>query len=70
MKWLKLISLIWIYIALAIILFGTLMVGITKGFWEMMNLLNPFNVANFLVMALFLAPGIIGYLISTKPYKI
>ena len=66
MKWLKVISLIWIYVAIAVILLGTLTVGITQGFWPMMNLFNPFNVVNFLVMTLFLAPGIVGYYIATK----
>ena len=66
MKLLKVISLIWIYAAIAIILFGILMVGINQGFWAMMNLLNPSNVGSFLVMALFLAPGVAGYYIAAK----
>lgn len=50
----------------AIVLFGHLSVWYFQGFWAMAELLQPWNVANFIMTLLMLAPGLLLKLWASK----
>jgi hypothetical protein len=54
----KVLGYIWLVLALLLILAGTIGVWMNKGFTGVQELLNPFNVTNWIVMVVTLAPGI------------
>lgn len=51
----------WIWIALAgiVIFLSYVMILFTKGFWTLQETLSPFNLWNFIAVALTLAPGLV-----------
>ncbi len=65
-KVLKIIGWGWIWLAGIFILINSIMIGLNEGFWAFMDLFNPFNVLNYIVMIATLAPGIALVVISEK----
>ena len=57
-KTLKALGVLLLVLASILIVVGIVGVWMTDGFSGVRELLNPFNIANFIVTALALAPGI------------
>ena len=53
----KALGYIWLGLAGLLILAGTIGIWMKEGFSGVQDLLSPFNVANYIVMATTLAPG-------------
>lgn len=64
----KVFGYIWCVLAFIIILIGIWGVWLEKGFSGIQNLLSPFNIANWFVTVITLAPGI-GLLILADKLK-
>ena len=62
----KVLGYIWLVLAGLLILAGTIGVWMKEGFSGVQDLLSPFNVANYIVMAITLAPGIGLLMLSNK----
>jgi hypothetical protein len=62
----KVLGYIWLVLAGLLILVGIVGVWMKEGFSGVQNLLSPFNVANFIVTAITLAPGIGLLMLSDK----
>ena len=54
----KVLGYIWLVLGGLLILVGTIGVWMKNGFAGVQELLSPFNVTNWIVMAVTLAPGI------------
>ena len=55
---LKAFGYIWLTLVFILIFVGVVGVWMKEGFWGVQTLLSPFNVANWIVTVLTLAPGI------------
>lgn len=56
---LRIIGLGWCYAIALVIAVALVAIGFRDGLWRVLEVLSPFNVANLLVTALALAPGLI-----------
>lgn len=63
---LKAFGYVWLCLAVLIILVGIAGVWMDKGFSGVQDLLSPFNIANWLVTALTLAPGVGAVALADK----
>ncbi len=59
-KALKWFGYIWIYTAGTLIAIGYVWTLIKQGWWAFADLFNPFNLTNFLLVMLFLMPGLLA----------
>ena len=48
----------WVVIAMLVIALSYIVIGVQQGLSEVLSLMNPFNLLNFLATVLALAPGI------------
>ena len=64
----KIIGYIWLVLAGPLILVGIYGVWMKEGFSGVQNLMSPFNVTNYIVMIITLAPGI-GLLVLSEKLK-
>lgn len=65
-KILKVLGFTWLILAAILILLGIIGTWRTGGFAAVQELLSPFNIVNWLVTALTLAPGLIILMLSEK----
>lgn len=65
----KVLGYIWLVLAGGLILIGTLGVWLKEGFSGVQELLSPFNIANWLLTVITLAPGIGLLMLSEKLEK-
>jgi len=63
---LKAFGYVWLFLAGLVILVGIVGVWMNKGFSAVQDLFSPFNIANWLVTALTLAPGIGAVALADK----
>ena len=63
---LKSLGYIWLTLAILLILVGIIGVWMQEGFGGVRRLLSPFNVINYIVMILTLAPGGGALLLAKK----
>ena len=68
-KILKVIGYIWIVLAGLLILAGTIGVWKSEGFLGVQRLLSPFNIINWIVTIITLAPGIGALIWADKILK-
>lgn len=61
----RVLGYVWIVVALLLILTGIVSVGMDEGFSGVQRLLSPFNLGNWIVTIITLAPGI-GLLMLSK----
>lgn len=64
----KTLGYLWVSLACLVILAGTIGVWIKEGFSAVQDLLSPFNIWNFILMAVLLAPGL-GFLTLSSKIK-
>jgi len=62
----KALGFVWLMLASLLILACTVMVGIKEGFIGVQRLLSPFNVLNYIVILITLAPGFGLLMLSEK----
>lgn len=62
----KILGYIWLVLAGFLILAGIIGVWMKEGFSSVQDLLNPFNLANWIVTIITLAPGIGLLMLSEK----
>ncbi|MBL4750274.1 MAG: hypothetical protein JKX71_06790 [Amylibacter sp.] len=65
-KMVRVLGYVLLYLAIAVIGFGLITTWWFNGFGALMEVLNPFNVVNFIVTAVTLAPGILLIWASDK----
>jgi len=65
-KILKILGFTWLILAAILILIGIIGVWRAGGFGAVLDLLSPFNVANYIATALTLAPGMALLAVSDK----
>jgi len=65
-KVLKIFGYIWVTLAAVLILVGIVGVWMKGGFSAVQELLSPFNIVNWIVMVITLAPGIAALMWAEK----
>ena len=65
----KVLGWVWLVLAALLILAGTIGIWMSKGFHGVQELLSPFNVSNYLVMFITIAPGVSLLMLSEKITK-
>ncbi len=50
-------AVVWFVLAGIVIFLSTLMIWYKEGFWRVQEIFSPFNVVNFIVIMITLAPG-------------
>jgi hypothetical protein len=65
-KMLKVFGYIWVTLAAILILAGTVSVWMNGGSSAVQELLSPFNIINWVVMVITLAPGIGAFMWAEK----
>lgn len=68
-KILKILGLIWMIIACALILSGSYMIWHSKGFGALMELYNPFNLFSWIANIITIAPGYFLYTFSNNKLR-
>lgn len=56
---LKIAGQIWLFLAFAVIVIGYASIWWLQGFWALADIMSPFNVANWSVVLLTVAPGLL-----------
>ena len=62
----KVLGYVWLTIAVIVIFIGIVGVWMKEGFSGVQQLLNPFNIANWLITVITFAPGIGLLILSDK----
>ena len=65
-KALRIFATVWFVLAGALIVIGILMIWARDGFGAVQQVLNPFNVLNFIVMVVTLLPGIAARMLADR----
>lgn len=60
-------GIIWLFVASLIWLAGMGMIAYNKGLGEFLAVMSPFNIMQWIVTALFFAPGFVGLHLGSKP---
>lgn len=63
---LRITGIVWLVLASLLILAGTARVWMVDGFGEVLRLLSPFNLTNWIATLVTLAPGAIALFFSEK----
>ena len=65
-KALRLVGTIWLWAAGLLIVSSHLIVLHVDGFWALVNLLNPWNIASVLMLDLTVAPGLLLHMAADQ----
>jgi hypothetical protein len=63
---LRFIGTAWLWAAGLLIVFSHIVVLQVDGFWALMNLLNPWNIASMLTLDLTMAPGLLLHMAADQ----
>jgi len=69
MKTLKIIAYVWLGAVALLVLAGAVGILLNRGVWELMGVFSPFNILNWLLIALLAAPGLVLLHFAEKPRK-
>ena len=63
---LRFIGTVWLWAAGLLIVFSHLVILQCDGFWALVNLLNPWNIASMLTLDLMMAPGVLLHMAADQ----
>ncbi len=66
----RVLGAILLLIAVSIMTISYLFIAINDGIWEVIEMLNPFNIWNFFATILILSPAMICFIIADRLKKI